>query len=658
MNKYFMLAFLLDLGGLNDAWAVDYTFGAKKAISPIINKPVEAVKKGGEDIKVGLQYQGNKAIGGMQYQGNKAIGGLQYQGNKAIGGLQYQGNKAIGGLQYQGNKAIGGLQYQGNKAIGGLQYQGNKAIGGMQYQGNKASGGMQYLENQAKERTKATINNIDTSVMRNVDDIQRGAEYEYNKAAAKSQELGQQLQNYTREHPVDNEGLESAFEAAAAAKKNLGNSVKQFGIQGKKIIGAVESPEPAKAMKNFGAKVPMKNLEHVSNAVGGLEPSEVGRSIHDVGSKAIESIKKGDYWNAKEPVNAVGGLAAKVKPSMEKIGEGIGNIDKAQKKALEDLRKFDPDEIFGWVQQSLKENIDDELKRNGLAFNQETGELDLRNSRMGKTLLNWLEKFTQGNNAEQEIAVFTYNVNSRKLEVGLYARHRQSWKGGVDLYSVTQRAGFWYDFQSSSGDFEIDPGQLSPRFNSKTLKKLSEGDLVGIAETSSPTVIGKIVNSEHRNEYENRLSEFHSRYGADNVYFASKDFVKWATPATLLKYAVNGVLTLGESIYPQLMADLQERAESERPELTRWLEARGVNNKYAVANELLSGQRPKSPFLKFEIIPVRYSVREKPLNAITTEWRNVNHWAFVIVWTNGGGKESHEYDEIIDMVGKPQISPE
>lgn len=482
------------------------------------------------------------------------------------------------------------------------------------------------------------IGAINNSVMRNVDTINQGAEDEYNRAAARSQELGQQLQDYTREHPVDKEGLESAFEAAAAAKNNLGKSTKQFGIQGKKIIGNVGSSEPAKTIKSFGSKVSMKNLEHgVSNPVGGLDPSEVGRSIHKVGSKAIGSIKKGDYWNAQEPINAVGGLAAKVKPSIEKIGEGIGNIDKAQEKALEDLRQFDPEEIFGWVQQSIKEDIDEELKRNGLAFNQETGELDLRNSRMGKTLLNWLEKFTQGNNAEQEIAVFTYNVNSRKLEVGLYARHRQSWKGGVDLYSVTQRAGFWYDFQSQSGDFEIDPGQLSPRFSSQTFEKLSEGDLTAVAELS-PTVIGKVVNFERKNEYEKNLNELRSRYGTENVYLASQDFVDWATPETLAKYAVNGVLTAGASVYPQIMADARKRAASEMPSITKWLEERGMDNATAVAMDLLTGKPPKWPTLKFEMIPVRYSAREKPLNAMTTEWRDVNHLAFVITWVNGGSK--------------------
>ncbi len=495
------------------------------------------------------------------------------------------------------------------------------------------------------------IGAINNSVMRNVDTINQGAEYEYNRAAARSQELGQQLQDYTREHPVDNEGLESAFEAAAAAKNsNLSNSVKQFGIHAKKTINDVESSEPAKELKNFGTRASTENIEKgISNTIDSLESSEVGRSIHEVGSKASGSIKKGiknpgdDYWNPQKQINAVGGgLAAKVKPSIEKIGEGIGNIDKAREKALKDLRKFDPEEIFGWVQQSIKEDIADELKRNGLAFNQETGELDLRDTRMGLTLLDWLEKFVQGNNSEGKVEEFIYNVVSRKLTVHLYARHRQSSNKvipgqKVDLYSVTQRAKFWYDFQSLSGDFEIDPGQLSPRFSSQTFEKLSEGDLTAVAELS-PTAIGKVVNFERENEYEKNLNELRTSYGAENVYLASQDFVDWATPETLAKYAVNGVLTAGASVYPQIMADARKRAASEMPSITKWLEERGMENASAVAMDLLTGNPPKWPFLKFEMIPVRYSAREKPLNAMTTEWRHVNHLAFVITWINGVGK--------------------
>ena len=233
--------------------------------------------------------------------------------------------------------------------------------------------------------------------------------------------------------------------------------------------------------------------------------------------------------------------------------------------------------------------------------------------------------------------MFTYNLNSRKLEVGLYARHRQSWKRGVDLYSVTQRAGFWYDFQSQSGDFEIDPGQLSPRFSSQTFEKLSEGDLTAVAE-AIPTAIGKVINFERENEYEKNLNELRTRYGTENVYLSSQGFVDWATPETLAKYAVNGVLTAGVSVYPQIMADARKRAASEMPSITKWLEERGMKNASAVAMDLLTGKPPKWPFLKFEMIPVRYSAREKPLNAMTTEWRHVNHLAFVITWTNGGGK--------------------
>lgn len=320
-------------------------------------------------------------------------------------------------------------------------------------------------------------------------------------------------------------------------------------------------------------------------------------------------------------------------------------LEDARKVALKDLRKFDPDEVFRRVQRAIETRVSAELRKNGAKYDKRSGEMDLRGTEMGKVLTHWLSSFAQGNKRAGRVDELSFNVKTRRLTVRLYAKHCQSWgkvipgQGEVELYSVTQRAVFHYDFRKGSGDFDIDLGPLAPRINTRTLKKLQEGDLVGMAEALAPEALGKAWNHEEKNEYDQRVSEFQRRYGARNVYFASKKFVNWASPETIGKYVLNGVITGGTSVYPQIMRDAETRAREELPALTAWLRQRGLGNADTAARQLLTGHTPRWPFIKFEMIPVRYSSREKPLHAVTTPWRNVNHLAFVIVWTDNEARK-------------------
>lgn len=261
---------------------------------------------------------------------------------------------------------------------------------------------------------------------------------------------------------------------------------------------------------------------------------------------------------------------------------------------------------------------------------------------MGKVLTHWLQNFAQGNKRDGRVEELSFNVKTRRLKVRLMAKHCQSWgkiipgQGEVELYSVTQRATFFYDFNKGSGSFDIDLGPLASHINTRTLEKLKEGDLVGVAEGLVPEAAGKLWNHEEKDEYDHRRSQYQTRYGAANVYFASKRFVNWAGPETIGKYVLDGVVTGGSSVYPQIMHDVETRAQEELPPLIDWLKSRGMANAESAARQLLTGHTPRWPFLKFEMIPVRYSSREKPLHAVTTPWRNVDHLAFVVVWTEGG----------------------
>ena len=171
--------------------------------------------------------------------------------------------------------------------------------------------------------------------------------------------------------------------------------------------------------------------------------------------------------------------------------------------------------------------------------------MDLRGTPMGEVLNTWARDFPRGTSARAGRDQFSFNVNSGKLVLQLHVRHCQSWgksipgHGLVDLYSVTETARFWYSFRSNSGDFDIDLGPLAPHINSSTYEQLSKGDIIG-RWRAAPGVIGSIVHYERTNEYAKRRGQFEARYGAGNVYFASKGFVDWATPETAADYTTDG----------------------------------------------------------------------------------------------------------------------
>ncbi|HEY7315400.1 MAG TPA: hypothetical protein VH643_39085 [Gemmataceae bacterium] len=351
-----------------------------------------------------------------------------------------------------------------------------------------------------------------------------------------------------------------------------------------------------------------------------------------------------------------------VPPDLDKLDPSAAlrrELDAARKDAMKGLRKLDPEEVFQRIQKAIQTRIAAEVRKSGVKYDARTGVADLRGTQMGKILTHWLESFAQGNKRAGRVEELSFNVKTHRLAARLYVKHCQSWgkvipgQGEVELYSVTQRAIFHYDFRKGAGDFDIDLGPLAPRINTRTIEKLQEGDLVGIAEALALEAVGKLWNHEEKDEYLQRVNQYRARYGAANVYFASKTFVNWATPETIGKYVLNGVVTGGASVYPQIMHDAEARAREELPALTEWLKTRGMANAESAARQLLTGRAPRWPFLKFEMLPVRYSSREKPLHAVTTPWRNVNHLAFAIVWsdgakaqaegsqTNAGGSNTH-----------------
>ena len=368
-------------------------------------------------------------------------------------------------------------------------------------------------------------------------------------------------------------------------------------------------------------------------SVGRVDVGGVLRNVDPTNpnSAVREGLRNGDPTN---PNSAVREGARRIDPTTAARRE----LDQARNQAMGQLRKLNKEEILDRVRNALDQNINDQLNRVGASYDERTGEIDLRRTRMGESLSRWLDRFAQGNKKDSEVREFSYNVRSQRLSVRLYVRHCQSWGRSIDLigpqnlYEVRQNAEFFYDFRSKSGGFNISFGGAWPNYSSKTFEKLSEGDLVSAAEAVVPRKIGEAAGVERENLYDEVYREYQNRYGSQNVYFSSRRFVNWASPDNLRRYAVSGIATWGASV-SATMNKVRSESIKEFSELSPWLQRKGIDLALSqdMATSLLTGQNPNWPYIKFELVPVRYSAREKRLG---TPWRHEDHLGFVVIWDN------------------------
>ncbi|WP_406695442.1 hypothetical protein V5E97_30910 [Singulisphaera sp. Ch08] len=323
-------------------------------------------------------------------------------------------------------------------------------------------------------------------------------------------------------------------------------------------------------------------------------------------------------------------------------------LENAKKSARGALRKFEPHEILQRVQVAVQGRIDDKLKRNDVMYDERTGVIDLRNTRMGLSLGRRLNSFAQGNKSEGEVRELTYNSRKRQLAVRLYVRHCHSWGkyvnplGDTKLYEVRQTASLRYNFGTNTGNFDIEFGNWAPSIRSRTVEQIAEGNLIAAAESLILDAIGRAVGVERVNKYNETTTKIQSRHGPQNIYFASQDFVGWASPDNLRRYAISGIITGGASVSPT-MRKVQQQSLKELSALAQWLSEKGLTGGDAqdVARNHLTGQPLRWPFLKFDLAPVRYSARERNLG---TPWRHEDHLGFVVIWddrqSNQTGKEA------------------
>jgi hypothetical protein len=353
---------------------------------------------------------------------------------------------------------------------------------------------------------------------------------------------------------------------------------------------------------------------------------QVSDGFKHAGGEVSDTFKRG--------VGAVEDAAARNDPTSALLRE----YKTEQAEALRRLNKLDLNTTIEHIEAALQLRLDRVLARSGATFNLQTGDLDLRGTAMGRTLRSWLFSLAQGNLREAAVQELRFNTRSQTLFVRLYVRHRQSWgrvipgRGPIDLYSVSQYATITFDFNNGSGGFTLNLGPLAPAISSGALRQLQSGDLLGFAEAAVPEAVGDLARLETSDDLDEVESSYYARYGQGNVYFPSRGFASFATPERLARYVVNGVVSLGTDVWPEIMNDLGDQARAELPALVQWLASRGLGDAEGIAAQLISGRVPEMPALSFRMLAVPFRSRNGTPVGVATPWRTVNHVTFAVIW--------------------------
>lgn len=143
-----------------------------------------------------------------------------------------------------------------------------------------------------------------------------------------------------------------------------------------------------------------------------------------------------------------------------------------------------------------------------------------------------------------------------------------------------------------------------------------------------------IVKREIESNYAAVKAGYESKYGRDNVYFASQNFVRWCCAETAGKWVAGAFVP---ALANSNMKDAQKRAKEETAEVVKWLKGKSsVADPKNVATDLLSGNSVSIPEITLKWNAVKYQSRIKVGNqVITSNFLPNNHGAFVFIWRNG-----------------------
>lgn len=150
-----------------------------------------------------------------------------------------------------------------------------------------------------------------------------------------------------------------------------------------------------------------------------------------------------------------------------------------------------------------------------------------------------------------------------------------------------------------------------------------------------PNPAPQVFQVEHRNSYDEVKQSYVNKYGEENIYFASREFVGWANPVERgfdwgSQLVVTGGTAAG-AIMNQVVSELRKESNS----ILNWFYRRGEQHAENLLITLLSGERFTWPNLAAVWKPVKYEVRHLLFGRPVDNWIAVNHMGFVLIWDWG-----------------------
>lgn len=288
--------------------------------------------------------------------------------------------------------------------------------------------------------------------------------------------------------------------------------------------------------------------------------------------------------------------------------------------------------------------------------------VDLRETPTVRKIESTISRILPGNQSRATIDRFEFSTNPLEIRGSLTVRGAHSWgRVNVPNPTVTNPFGvrsvevaadrsataiFRYNLRDNkvSGTLSIPLGRIgvtvagqnyskdlgTVRLNFDEIEQVIDGDW-DILLTKIPNF--GVISRDHRNELRDIRESYEARYGKDNIYFASPEFVRWASPERLGKWAAVGVITGGANL-KGVMKQVQKKALEEGVQVRDWLQKRGLQQAKETAIALLSGNHVEFPYMALKWQTVKYESRVEVGGRPISPWVAVRHGAFVIIWTN------------------------
>jgi hypothetical protein len=239
--------------------------------------------------------------------------------------------------------------------------------------------------------------------------------------------------------------------------------------------------------------------------------------------------------------------------------------------------------------------------------------LDFANTTVAQKLEEKLRNVAQGNERSAKVEKISVDRASGEVRGGFKVRHRQvsgkvfNLASGkhvpVVTYDLTQSGEFTFNIFTKELRGHLDLGR-GVKVNLEDLRKLAEGDLTPLW-TAAATL-------KQRSNYDGRVEAIRAKYGAANVLVASKAFVDWMGPETLLRWGTEAVLSSGASL-SSIPNEVALKLRGETDFIRNWLLAKVKN---ATTAKSIAAKIVEALANRGNIEDPRFAIR----------WSKVDYW--------------------------------